>query len=202
MSTLPPPSSQFPHKGNSNGTYIAIALGLVVGIGVLVGYIYKTTHSEKDRPLPPLPPRPVESAAQVNPKLEDIPPPPIVEEPVDAGKPAAQKIVSSPSGGCEATCNGTDPNREVANALQARAALAKRCYNDALLRDSSITGKMSVNVKISSSGAVCSAATKEADPLIAPIAPCVVGKFRAPLPAGPKGGCIESNVPFSFVPNK
>jgi len=148
-------------------------------------------------------PRPVPTLAQsleapVNPKLDDIPPPAPPEEKPE-GK-TGPRIVYVPAGGCEGKCSGTAPP-ELGQALQVRAAQARRCYNQALASDSSLKGHVTIAVRIGPSGNVCSAAVASNDMGSPSVANCAANIFRssAGYPS-PRGGCVDATVPMAFVP--
>jgi hypothetical protein len=163
------------------------------------GGLYAWRSSSKSEPPPPVPSAaPVASPEASNPKLEDIPPPPPVEETPEAGPPP--KVVYVPAGGCEAKCKGK-ASTDLEQALQVRGAQARRCYNSALAQDSSLKGHVTIAVKIAPNGNLCSANILSNDMGTMAVAACAANIFRAnsSYPA-PAGGCVEADVPLSFVP--
>ncbi len=191
-----PPSSRPPAgvPASGNAKYAIIAVLLLAGT---VGIYFLRSGSNRDEPAP-VPPAPVASAAPSNPKLEDIPLPPPVEEVPEAAPPP--KVVYVPSGGCEAKCTGTAPP-ELAQALQVRGQQARRCYNSALAQDSSLKGHVTIHVKVAPNGNLCSANILANDMGTTAVAACATNIFRAnsSYPA-PHGGCVEADVPLAFVP--
>ncbi|MGA2449116.1 MAG: AgmX/PglI C-terminal domain-containing protein [Polyangiaceae bacterium] len=134
-----------------------------------------------------------------NPKLEDIPPPPPVVAST-APAPPRRAVVAPASLGCDGTCIGREaPGLEPA--LRVRANQARRCYDRALLQDSTLRGHVTILVRVGTSGAVCSATVTSNDMATPDVANCAANIFRSSgtLPA-PRGGCIEAPVPLSFVP--
>jgi hypothetical protein len=200
MSSPPssPPSSRRPAgvPESGNAKYAIIAILLVLGAGGLYAWRSSSSHSELPAPVPSTPV--AESSAPANPKLEDIPLPPPVEEVPEAGPPP--KVVYAPSGGCDAKCNGKAPP-ELEQALQVRGSQARRCYNTALAQDSSLKGHVTIAVKIAANGNLCSANILANDMGSAGVAACAANIFRAnsSYPA-PHGGCVEADVPLAFVP--
>ena len=201
MSSPPssPPSSRRPAgvPESGNAKYAIVAIVLLLGAGGL--YAWRNASSRSDAPAPcrrrPWPTR----ARRPNPKLEDIPLPPPVEEKPEAGPPP--KVVYVPSGGCEAKCSGTAPP-ELEQALQVRGSQARRCYNQALAQDSSLKGHVTIAVKIAPNGNLCSAnVADQRHGLRRASRACAANIFRAnsSYPA-PHGGCVEANVPLAFVP--
>jgi hypothetical protein len=200
MSSPPssPPSSRRPAgvPESGNAKYAIIAVVLLLGAGGL--YAWRSAASRPEVPAP-IPSAPVaDTSAPTNPKLEDIPLPPPVEEKPEAGPPA--KVVYAPSGGCDAKCNGKAPP-ELEQALQVRGSQARRCYNTALAQDSSLKGHVTIAVKIAPNGNLCSANVLTNDMGSAGVAACAANIFRAnsSYPA-PHGGCVEADVPLAFVP--
>jgi outer membrane biosynthesis protein TonB len=135
----------------------------------------------------------------VNPKLDDVPPPP---PPVpDAAPPVAstkQQVggTGTSVGACDAKCTGT-ASADLNSALQQRAAAARRCYNSALANDSSLKGRVVLDVKISTNGSVCAVGVSQTD--MPTVAPCVANVFRGASFTPPSGGCVERAVPMNFT---
>jgi hypothetical protein len=200
---MSPPSSSLPPAGvpdsSGNAKYAIVAVVLLLAAGGL--YAWRTL-GERGSP-PPLPTianaTPSLQQPPVNPKIEDIPLPPPVEEKPEAG-PGGPRVVYVPSGACDGKCTGT-ATPELESALQVRAAQARRCYNQALASDSSLRGHVSIAVRIGPTGSVCSANVAANDMGSPVVANCAANMLRssAGYPA-PRGGCVEANVPLSFVP--
>jgi hypothetical protein len=197
-----PPSSRpsrpagVPESGNAK--YAIVAILLLLGAG---GLFLWRNHASQDQPapVPPVAAQPP-ATASTNAKLDDIPLPPPPEEKPEAG-PAPKVVYAQASGGgCEAKCVGTAPP-ELEQALQVRGSQARRCYNQALAQDSSLKGHVTIAVKVGSSGNLCAANVVANDMGSASVAACAANIFRANsgYPA-PHGGCVEANIPLSFVP--
>jgi hypothetical protein len=185
--TTPPP----PKAGGSAGLLIAAAIMLAL-IG---GLIFFKLRAGSDAPevvaAPPPPPPPT--------MVEAPPPPPPPEEPEEAPAPTAEpakKVQRSGPGGCAGECSGDSP--EIRGALAGRARQAQGCYERALRQNSSLEGKLTVAVRISPSGAVCSARVVSDQLGDAGVASCVVQRFLSTPFSPPKGGCMDANVPINF----
>lgn len=142
------------------------------------------------------PPGPAQEPALA---VENAPPPPPEEEEVKEEKPAAAKI-TTPGGpsGCGGVCKG-DATAALKSALASRGAMARSCYQTALRQNPNLEGKMTMSVKISPTGGVCSAYVSSnslGDPAVAS---CAAAKFRAGNFPAPTGGCVEVNVPLNFT---
>jgi hypothetical protein len=172
---------------------------MVAGMAAIGAFLWL----RKPTPAPPAPP-PVASApvaVPTNPKLEDIPPPPPPEESSEA-KPTGPRVVYVQNAGCDGKCRGTSPP-ELGQALQVRASQARRCYNQALAQDSQLKGHVSISVRIGPSGNVCSASVASNDMGTASVANCAANIFRsANAYPSPRGGCVDANIPISFVPQE
>jgi hypothetical protein len=193
-SSLPPSSRPPAGVPSGNAKYAVIAILLIAGaIGL---FVWRNSNKEQPPPVPSA--APIASPEPSNPKLEDIPLPPPVEETPSAAPPP--KVVYVPSGGCEAKCTGKAPP-ELEQALQVRGAQARRCYNSALAQDSSLKGHVTITVKIAPNGNLCSANITSNDMGTNAVAACATNIFRAnsSYPA-PHGGCVEAAVPLAFVP--
>ena len=176
------------------GPFIAAAFAMVL---VTAGLLYWKLGGKNEAPPAPPPPAVVKASEPV---LEEPPPPPPAETPKEEAKPddTKKKAVSVGSGACPAVCEG-EPTPALSEGLRSLAQQAKRpCYERALRQDSTLSGQMTVAVKVDSRGNVCSAGLAESTLGQPSVASCVVQRFRgARLPA-PKGGCADVRVPISF----
>jgi hypothetical protein len=190
-SSLPP--AGVPQSGG-NTKYAAIAIALVLAVIAL--FMWRTL-SDRSRVAPaPIAsvPAPTES---VNPKIEEVPPPPPIEEKPEAGPP---RVIYVQAGGCEGKCSGM-ATPELGQALQQRAAQSRRCYNEALARDPSLRGHVTVNVRVGTVGNVCSVNVTANDMRTPNVANCAANIFaRSGTLPSPRGGCVDATVPISFVP--
>jgi hypothetical protein len=179
----------------SNAKYGIIALFLAIGLGVALYFMLKKSDSVA-QVIPPLPS--ASGASEVNPRVDDVPPPPPLEVKPDAGGPNV-KYVYVPGGGCEGKCAGTSPP-DLAGALQMRASAARQCYNKALAQDPSLKGDVTIAVRVGPAGNVCSANVSANNMGTQAVAQCAANVFRssAGFPA-PKGGCVDATVPMHFV---
>ncbi len=181
-----------------NAKYALVALLFLFGI---IGIVVWRNMSSQPAPAPPIASSPVaQTVAPTNPKLDDIPPPPPIEEKPDTG-PAGPKVIYVQAAGCDGKCVGTPPP-ELGQALQARAAQARHCYDAALSRDSSLRGHISLGVRIGTAGNVCSVNVMSNDMGTPAVANCAANIFtRAGGYPSPRGGCVDATVPMSFVPS-
>jgi hypothetical protein len=200
---MSPPSSRPPAgvPQGGNAKYAIVAAVLLIGIVALVALrtcskpaesgpsLAATTTASQVAPPPP-----------TNPKLDDIPPPPPPEEIVEAG-PAGPRIVaaSGPPPGCDSRCSPSYATAELQAAINLRGQQARRCYNQALSRDPSLKGHVNIAVRIGPSGNVCSANVASNDMSSPAVAQCAANIFRVATYPAPRGGCVEANVPLSFV---
>jgi hypothetical protein len=189
------PPAGIPGRGG-NTKYAIVAVLMVLGVVAL--FVWRSLSNKPSTAVVP----PAPSLAQVepsNPKVEDVPPPPQEEAKPEAG-PAGPRIIYVQAGGCEGRCSGTAPP-ELGQALQIRASQARRCYNEALGRDPSLRGHVTVAVRIGTAGNVCSVNVTSNDmgtPSVANCAANIIARSGA-FPV-PRGGCIDATVPMAFVP--
>ncbi len=146
------------------------------------------------------PPKP--QTTEPSPLEEPAPPPPTEEELAPAASASAEpkKADAGSSGpaGCMATCNGTLDMQGI-SALRAKGGQARGCYNRALRNNPTLEGKLTVNVKIGTTGSVCGASIS-GDTLNDPaVSSCVTQMFRAGKFPAPSGGCVNTEVPLNFV---
>jgi len=196
MSPTSRPPSGVPASGG-NAKYAIVAIVLVLGIVAVVGLRKCSDRSSAPAPIASASAAP-SVAPSSNPKLDDIPPPPPIEEKPEAG-PTGPRIVYVPAGGCEGKCSGAPPP-ELAQALQVRGLQARRCYNQALAQDSTLKGHVTIAVRVGPSGNVCSASVASNDMGTPAVANCAANIFRSSVYPSPRGGCVDSTVPLSFVP--
>lgn len=200
MSTsVPPEEPQIPKS--SGGLPFIIGAAALAAVG---GVAFWLTREEPKPPAPPPEPAPPASAPAAPPTqaiLDSIPPPPPVEE-VEEPDAGAQKAANGPSKTvdlCGGPCKGT-ASAALTSALTQRAASSRTCYERALRTNEHLQGKMVVQVRVDANGRVCSARIAEDGVGSQEVSSCVLASFRgAKLPA-PTGGCLDVNVPMSFVP--
>jgi outer membrane biosynthesis protein TonB len=195
------PKSSLPPGGvpgaGGNAKYAVVAVVLLLAAGGLF-YWRNQASKEAAAPVPTVPSTVASFAPPPNPKLDDVPPPPPPEEKPEGGT-GPHVVYVSAGGGCDATCIGKSPP-ELAQALQVRAAQARRCYNSALASDSSLRGHVTVSVKVAANGSVCAANVASNDMGSPAVGACAANIFRNASYPAPKGGCVVASVPMSFVP--
>lgn len=188
------PPAGVPSKGGNTKYAIVIAL-LVLGIGGL--FWWRHTSEQKSAVAPPPSATVVAKQDPTNSKIEDIPPPPPIEEKPEAGP--GPRIVYVREGGCDGKCLGKPPP-ELAAALQVRGAQARRCYNQALSQDPSLKGRVVFDVRIGTAGNVCSVNVASNDMKTPTVANCAAHILMNGGYPAPRGGCVDSQIPMTFVP--
>jgi len=201
---MPDSSHGIPKKRGNGGLIIIAALMLLAALGLVIYKLKGSSNSEVVEERVTIP-KAVEPAPAV---LDNAPPPPPSEEeeaPQQALEESAkdQKASKGPLGpaGCSGECVGAAGD-DLRSALAGRAASAKSCYNTALRRNSGLEGKMTVNVRVSPKGAVCSAGISNNTLGDAAVAACVSAQFRSSQFPAPAGGCVDTAVPLNFTAPK
>ncbi len=199
MNSTPPPSNAGVPSGG-NGTYIAVAVVLLLGIGGLVAYKLKGSEQPQAKPVAI-----ASASATATPHFDptdSIPPPPPVE---DASVDAAPAVINTTGPAtavnlCDTkTCNGT-LSTGLENGLNMVARQTrKRCYERALGNDPALHGKITVRLKISANGQVCSSSVGSNDMSDPSVAQCAASSFRGSL-APPTGGCVNIDFPIKYEP--
>jgi outer membrane biosynthesis protein TonB len=194
QSSLPSSLPPKPPTHSSGTGYIVAAVILLIAIVALIFFKLKGSR-EAPTPLATVP------AATTPTLAEPPPPPPTATEPpalVDAGTTVAAVGNYNP---CSAKCNGTS-STATNTAISARAGAARPCYERALRVNSALQGKLTVTVRVDPQGNVCGASVAQ-DAIHSPeVTNCVLGIFRAAKFPAPSGGCVEVNIPLSFVPRE
>jgi hypothetical protein len=188
------PPAGVPDSGGS-AKYAIIAVLLLLAAGGLFAWRTLGSRSGQPTPVANVPPPPLQPPS--NPKIEDVPLPPPPEDKPEGG--TGPRIIYVTAGGCEAKCNGTSPP-ELEQMIRVRGNQARRCYNQALASDSSLKGKIMLEVRIGPGGNVCSVNVASNDMGSAAVANCAANIFRNGTYAAPHGGCVVAKVPLSFVP--
>lgn len=192
-----------PSKSGSGGL---VALGLVLLLAA-AGLVFWKLQSGHEPEIIVEPAAPKSDSQEEPPVFENAPPPPPTEEEVaeedkkDTEKTTTKPKVAMGPSGCSGSCTGA-PTAELTTALSTRAGSSRTCYNTALRRNATLEGKMTVAVRVSPSGSVCSASVTSNTSGDAALAACVVSKFRAAQFPAPKGGCMDAAVPLNFTPKK
>ncbi|MEI9937999.1 MAG: AgmX/PglI C-terminal domain-containing protein [Pseudomonadota bacterium] len=195
MSETTPP---VPKSGGS-GPFILAAIVMLLLMGGLIFWKMKS-GSETAKVEAPKP-----TAAPEQPVLDEPPPPP--PPPVasadssakpDDTKPGTKKVGSTVAAAACGVCSG-EPNPGLQGALGGKAGQSRACYEKALSSNSTLSGRMTVSIKINQQGSVCSAQVKSDlnNPLVEN---CVLQSFRAATFPAPKGGCVDASVPLYFKP--
>jgi hypothetical protein len=186
-------------QGGNNATYAIVAVVLLLGIVAVVAFRFCGKQPE---PVAVAPPTATVTAAPPpsNPKLDDIPPPPPPPEVVDAAPATGQHMTTGgPPAGCDGRCSPNYATPDLQAAIGLRGQQARRCYNQALARDPSLKGHVNIAVRIGPAGNVCSANVTSNDMSTGAVAACAANIFRSATYPAPHGGCVEANVPLSFV---
>jgi hypothetical protein len=180
--------------------YIGIAIVLFLAIGGLLYWKVKSAQ-EPEKTLTA-----ATTAAAATPPATALPDPPPPPPPVetDAGQATPENKVAAAGGGggpCAGKCTGL-ATPALQSALSGRAGSARGCYERALRVNSMLQGKLVVNVRVDPSGGVCATSIAQDGVHSAEVASCVLGMFRGQRFPAPSGGCIDVNVPMSFVPRE
>ena len=190
--SLAPP----PPKHHGGGAFIGAVILMLLAMGGLL--YWKFGGKDAPAPLPS-----AVSTAPAAPVFDEAPPPPPPLEP-DAGKkdsPKKRLIASTGPSPCSAVCKGDVP-AALRGALAGAAGSVRGCYERALRQNQMLQGKLVVSVKVGQHGNACGASLAS-DTLGDPsVASCVLQKFRAGSFPPPIGGCVDVQVPISFMPKK
>ena len=196
-------TSEIPTKssGSNNHVFIALAVVMLLITGSLI--VWKVTRSNDPQPVETVPTATEEERPITNAPPPPPPPPPPAEE--ASAAPSAQPVtngaVRSGKSPCSGECKG-EVTGALRSALAGRGGAGRRCYEKSLSQNATLSGKMTVHVKVSPQGSVCSASIAN-DTLQDPgLANCILGVFRASTLPPPQGGCVDVDVPLNFVPNK
>lgn len=198
--SAPQSSHGVPPQGGNGGL---IAVGVIMLL-IAGGLVYWKSSSPDE-------PEVVEetSVKETEPKsepqvLDNAPPPPPDEEEEqekveEEKKPdTTQKAKATGPAGCAGECKGnTTP--ELQSALAARGGMARSCYNTALRNNPNLKGRMTMSVRVSPNGSVCSAHVADNSLGDQAVASCAAAKFRAGSFPPPTGGCVTVNVPLNFT---
>jgi hypothetical protein len=190
-----PPSMRVPPKNSNGSTLLLLA---VFGVGIAALLFYKTCGSKPDVTTIPATTATASAAPSNTLQVDDLPPPPVIE---DATAPTSTKPTTAFEPCGVKSCGSGTTTSELESALAFRAKQAHRCYDSALANDSSLKGKVELQVRIASNGNVCEVDVTGNDMGTPTVANCVQNWFRSAghFPS-PKGGCIDAKIPISFVP--
>ncbi len=153
-------------------------------------------------PPPPVPSTSASTVATNNPLLDDIPPPPPPDVQPEGGQ-AERRLRArrARAAGARASASAGLRPAELGQALQVRANQARRCYNAALAQDPSLKGHVSIAVRVGPArqrllrlGCLQRHGLADRWPTARPTSSARAATRR------PTGGCVDANVPLSFVP--
>jgi TonB family protein len=195
MSETTPP---VPKHGGS-GPFVLAAIVMLLLMGGLIFWKMKggeeTAKVEAPKP---------SAVPEQQPVLDEPPPPPPPVASADASakpddtKPGSKKVGSTAVGSACGECSG-EPNPGLQAALSGKAGQSRACYEKALSSNTTLSGRMTVSIKINQQGGVCSASVKSdlGNPLVEN---CVLQNFRGATFPAPRGGCVDAQVPLYFKP--
>ncbi len=186
-----------PTKKSSLGLLLLGGLLVLIGGGAVFWKLNQKPKEQVVEERVKLAPAP--SAAESS--DEAMPPPPSVEEvaPTPSAAPSDSGVTkSSGPSGCLASCPGS-AGAALQSALRARGGQARGCYERALRTNSQLAGKMSVQIKLSPTGSVCSASISGDTLGDAAVSSCVLSNFRSGVYPAPQGGCVATEVPLNFI---
>src|SRR6478609_2120456 len=187
-------------KSGGSGPFILAAIVMLLLMGGLI--FWKMNSGGGGETAKVEAPKP--SAAPEQPVLDEPPPPPppvastdSSAKPDESSKPGTKKVGSTAGSAC-GVCEG-EPNPALQGALGGKAGQSRACYEKALSSNSTLSGRMTVSIKINQQGSVCSAQIKS-DLNNPRVENCVLQNFRAATFPAPKGGCVDASVPLYFKP--
>jgi hypothetical protein len=180
-----------PKSGNAGFIVAALIMLLLIG-----GLIFWKMRGSEEKPVATPPPT---STPEIKLEAPPPPPPPPPEVEEDAGKkPNGKKFVGTPTGGCAGPCTGDSALTR--SGLSGKAGQARGCYERALRNNNTLSGRLTMSVRVGPQGQVCSASVASntlGDP---GVASCVAQMFRSSSFPPPQGGCMDAQVPMNFVP--
>ncbi|MBN1918808.1 MAG: AgmX/PglI C-terminal domain-containing protein [Verrucomicrobia bacterium] len=171
---------------------------------LLIGGMLVFKFSQREAPAAPVPVSSSSSTASVPASPPPPPPPPPPPSALDASADAAAVPAKTPQakravGGCAGECDGRE-TAPLTSALRAKAGQARGCYERALRQNSMLEGKVNVQVRVGSEGQVCSASVTSDSVRDPAVTSCILQLFRSGRFPPPSHGCLDVNVPMSFVP--
>jgi hypothetical protein len=178
-----------------SGKYAIIAILLLLAAGGLFAWRVLGARTSQPPPIASVAPPPLQPPS--NPKIDDVPLPPPLEDKPEGG--TGPRIIYVRESACEAKCTGTAPPG-LDSMINVRGHQARRCYEQALSKDPSLKGHVGFEVRISTSGNVCGVNITSNDLGSAAVANCAAKIFGASGYPAPHGGCIVASTTLSFVP--
>ena len=103
-----------------------------------------------------------------------------------------------PGPGACSNCGQGKSNSSLDSALRAAAGSARGCYNRALQKNAGAAGKLTVNVQVGPSGAVCGASISNDTVGSGEVSTCVLQRFQGKSFPKPDQGCVSVAIPMSF----
>jgi TonB family protein len=195
----PPRPSTIPGHSGGSGPYIAGVAVLAVLAGGLVMWKKGSTPPPVTTPQATA----VTSEPTPPPVMNAPPPPPKLDETPDAG-PAASASGSSTAptaagkSPCAGKCGDGKASSGLQSALSSAAQSARTCYQRAL-RNSEVSGSLTVSVQVGPNGQVCGASITNDSVGSGEVSSCVLGRFRGRSFPAPEAGCVVVNIPITFT---
>lgn len=189
-------------QGGGNLKYIIGGLVLLCGAGVVV--LLLRSPSQPETPAPATPTQPPPSAERVNPMAQ---PELILDEPVDAGKPAAvtEEVKEKPKPQAKVArddwdCSGDLSRESLQAVIDKNRAQVRNCYERRLKVNNVLQGDLKLKLKIGASGQV-SAVGVNGSLRDNEVFSCVRSIAQRWSFTPPKDGdCAVVQIPFQFAP--
>lgn len=189
-------------KNKSHSWMIVLALLMLATTGVVLWRFM----SKPDESQPALKPSQSVSVSVSTPIESNLTLPPI-DLPQDAGttiqdsgQPTQKNNkVANATENCGSCSGSITP--ELQAAVQSRGATAKQCYQSALQGNESLSGEISLEVKIGADGSTCSVSIRSDTVGSSRLQQCVRSKMYGNYPK-PNNGCVTFGLPIQFKPQQ
>lgn len=117
----------------------------------------------------------------------------------DAGPKAPPAQPEAATGCEEMKCTGLPPE-DLEEVLGVRARASHKCYDQALVFDSALTGNVDIQLRIGSNGVPCSVAVAKNTTGNDVVAACIASAMKKGAYPAPSNGCLDVIVPMALKP--
>ncbi len=118
----------------------------------------------------------------------------------DAGPKAPQPAQPEAATGCEEKkCTGL-PSADLEEVLVVRARSSHKCYDQALVVDSALTGNVDIQLRIGMNGLPCSVAVAKNTTGNDVVAACIASVMKKGAYPAPSNGCLDVRIPTVLKP--
>jgi len=117
--------------------------------------------------------------------------------PADIGMDAS--VATTSTSGCAKPCRGSVSD-DLVKAIQESVQRAHRCYDNALVGNESLRGRVMIELLVGADGNICAATVVSKEKGMESVASCASAVVGGESYPAPMNGCVSIRVPINYLP--